>query len=174
MDYRIIYNIQKDLLKAILDEKYKDWYISEGTEHIAVIQPHWMAFIPKKDFYLDYGKTSEKAMDLKGFCEKYLRVYLDGIKIPLMYLASTTIPMVNEAGKEKKISIDVFEGDIASGKRLYINSKLLKYLNETYGYYDFIKIKDLDMIFIKDERNDVIMAVMPIKLTPAQEVMINI
>lgn len=173
MDYKMIFNIQKDLLKAVLDEK-KDWYLSEGTEHITVIQPHWMAFIPKKDFYLDYKRCSEKAPELKGFTENYLRGYNIGMKIPLMYIASTTIPVINEAGKEKKMCIDVFEEDVASGKRIYIDEKLLKYLQCRYMYYDFIKIKNSDIIFIKDEKNDVIMAVMPIKLTPAQEAMVNI
>lgn len=173
MDYRMIFNIQKDLLKAVLDEK-KDWYLSEGTKHIAIIQPHWMIFVPKKDFYLDYKRCTEKAPELKGFAENYLHGYHIGMKIPLMYLASTTIPMVTETGKEKKLSIDVFEEDVASGKRIYIDSKLLKYLTETYGYYNFIKIKDSDLIFILDDRDNIIMAVLSIRLTPSQEAMISI
>lgn len=173
MDTKIVFNIQKDLLKAVLDEK-KDWYVSEGPEHIMVFQKSWGVFVPKKSFMLDYDRLTCMVKDHRRTAELMLDSYRNGMKVPLMYLASTMIPILNEAGREKKIPIDVFEEDVASGKRIYINARLLKYLPDTYGYYNFIKIKDSDLIFILDERDNIIMVVFPIKLTPAQEAMINI
>ena len=164
MDLKIIFNLQKDLLKAILYEKHKDWYVSEGTNHIAILQKTWVTFIPKKDFYLDYRKISEKVHEYKRFCENCLQLYQAAIKIPLIYLTSTNIHLPNEAGKEKEVAVDIFEEDVASGKRIYINSKLLRYLPESYGYYNFISLKESNMIFITDKKDNIIMAAMPIKL----------
>lgn len=173
MDYRIIYNIQKDLLKAVLDEK-KDWYVSEGPEHIMVFQKSWGVFVPKKSFMLDYDRLTCMVKDHRRTAELMLDSYRNGMKIPLMYLETVKTLLPNEAGKEKEVSLDIFEEDVASGKRIYINDKLLKYLQCKYMYYDFYRIKDSDLIFIQDEWNDIIMVVFPIKLTPAQEAMVNI
>lgn len=173
MDYRIIYNIQKDLLKAVLDEK-KDWYVSEGPEHIMVFQKSWAVFVVKKSFMLDYDRLTCMVKDHRRTAELMLDSYRNGMKIPLMYLSTTKLMLPNEAGKEKEVTLDVFEEDVVSGKRIYINTKLLKYLPDNYMCYNFIRIKDSDLIFILDERDNIIMMVLPIKLTPDKEVMINI
>lgn len=174
MDYRIIYNIQKDALKAIIDEKLRGWNISEGTEKIAIFQPRWIVFIPKKEFYLDYERIANIFREHKHLCEDMINNIRYGTKIPLMYLATTKAVLPNEAGKEKEVSLDVFEEDVASGKRIYIDAKLLKYLPDDYIHYTFCRLKDSDLIYIMDERDEIIMAVLPIRLTTSQEAMISI